>query len=64
MLTKKYQLIYNNKTRGIVLDFVRSHEGQETNIPDELTGIDFDNILDKEEFIKNQGLKNETTRED
>lgn len=64
MLTKKHQLIYNKNTGVIVFDIIAIHRGQETNIPKGLTGVEFENILDKEEFIKNQGLKNKTTRED
>lgn len=57
MLTKKYQLIYNAKSK-VILDVV-AYEGQETNVPKGLSGKDFDSLEEKEEFITNNNLIND-----
>lgn len=55
MLTKKYQLIYNAKSKVIILDIV-AYEGQETNIPKGFTGVEFDGIEDKNQYIIDKDL--------
>ena len=58
MLTKKYQIVYNTKSKIIILDIV-AYEGQQTNVPKEFTGVEFDTRQEADEYIKIHELVNE-----